>query len=63
MFRSRTVPEGCVVVRVRRDEAPLSSEVLGLARALAPYLAVRPVEVTAMLHRCGIGPRLPANAR
>ncbi len=63
MFRSRTVPEGCVVVRVRNDEPLPSREVLGLTRALAPYLAVRPGEVTAMLHRCGIDPRLPANAR
>jgi hypothetical protein len=53
---SRFVTERCVTVSPARAAHRPSSDVLELARSLAPYLAVRPAEVTAALARCGVDP-------
>jgi hypothetical protein len=60
---SRFVTERCVTVRpVRAVPAP-SPDVVQLARALVPYLPVRPSDVAATLARCGIDPRPQPIAR
>ena len=60
---SRFVTERCVVVSSGAVLAPTSPGVLGLARALAPYLSLRPEEVTATLERCRVDTASPAAAR
>jgi hypothetical protein len=59
----RIVSERCVVVTASGTTSPPSHEVLALARDLAPYLALRPAEITATLLRCGVDSRRPGNAR
>lgn len=59
----RFVTERCVTVSPVRATPESSADVLELVRAIVPYLAVRPAEVTAALARCGIDPHRLQNAR
>ena len=60
---SRFVTEHCVAVRALPVPPVTTAAVLELARALGPYLAVQPAEVTATLVRCGIDPHRQPIAR
>ena len=60
---SPIVSERCVVVYPSGATGPPSSEVFALARALAPYLALKPADVQDALRRCGVDTRRRVTAR